>query len=143
MDTFLRTVIFPAGPACDGAIDWVMLALRLIFGTLLLIHGTQKIMGYKTLKTTFADPIGMGQVTSLRLAIFAEFFCSLAVMAGFLFRLALIPLLITMGVAGFIVLRKAPWLQRELPISYFSVFLLMMVAGPGRFSLDALICSIL
>lgn len=141
MDTFLRSVIFPVGPACDASSDWILLVLRIVFGTLLLIHGTQKILGYKTLKTAFHDPIGLGVATSLRLAIFAEFFCSLGVITGLLFRLALIPLIVTMGVAGFIVLRKAPWLQRELPISYFLVFLLLMVAGPGRWSLDYLVCS--
>ena len=44
-----------------------------------------------------------------------------------------------MCVAYFVVLGKAPFAQRQLPLSYLLVMLLMLVAGPGRFSLDYLI----
>lgn len=76
---------------------------------------------------------------SLQLAIFAEFLCSLGVITGFLFRLSLIPVMFTMCVAAFVVLGGAPWGQRELPVSYLIVFVIMFISGPGRISLDSLV----
>lgn len=139
MGEFLREVIFPFGPESTNSSDWILLALRLLFGTLLFVHGVQKLTSYKSLSKSFLDPIGFGGKTSLRLAIFAEFFCSLGVITGCLFRLALIPIITTMGIAAFFALKKAPWIQRELPVSYLLVFILLIITGPGRFSIDYLI----
>ena len=139
MNTFLRELIFPCGPQSSSAVNWILLVIRLIFGTLLLVHGIQKVVSYHTLSTTFADPIGLGSQLSLNLAIFAELICSLGIIFGFLFRLSLIPVIVTMFVAAFFALKGAPWVQRELPLSYLLVMLLLMVSGPGRYSLDTLV----
>lgn len=140
MSTVFKELLFSCGPNAAYASDWILLALRIVFGTLLLVHGVQKIMSYESLATTFPDPIGLGSRLSLQLAIFAELFCSLGVITGLLFRLALIPVIVTMCVAAFFALKGAPWLQRELPLSYLLVFLLLEISGPGRYSLDSLIC---
>lgn len=140
MNTFLREIVFPCGPESTAA-SWLLLALRVLFGGLLLVHGIQKVMDFQTLSTTFPDPIGLGSRLSLILAIFAELVCSVCVIFGLLFRLSLLPVIFTMGVATFVALKGAPWLQRELPFSYMAVFILLLIAGPGRFSLDSLICK--
>nr|QIM10810.1 hypothetical protein Muribac1_0190 [uncultured Muribaculaceae bacterium] len=139
MNDILREIVFPASQLGLEGGDWLLLAFRLLFGGLLLVHGIQKVAGYHNLTTSFPDPIGLGSKRSLQLAILAEFLCSMAVMAGFMFRLALIPPVVTMFVAGFFALRGQPWLQRELPISYMSVFILLMITGPGRISIDAIL----
>lgn len=139
MNATLKEILFPCAQPSGSAADWILLILRLIFGTLLLVHGIQKAMDYSALVTTFPDPIGLGRRLSLNLAIFAELICSLGVISGFLFRLSLIPIIITMFVAAFIALAGAPWLQRELPVSYLLVYILLMVTGPGSLSLDALL----
>lgn len=136
----LREILFPCARMSATSADWLLLALRLVIGTLMLVHGIQKIMGYETLVSTFPDPIGLGSRLSLQLAIFAEFFCSLGVITGLLFRLALVPLTFTMFVAAFVALGSAPWSQRELPVSYLLILLLLMVTGPGRISLDTVVC---
>ncbi len=139
MENAIREIFFPFQSPGGYGVDWILLALRVVFGTLLLVHGIHKVMTYKTLSATFPDPIGLGRRRSLQLAIFAELLCSLAVISGLLFRLALIPPMVTMCVAGFVALKGAPWVQRELPISYLLVLLLLFITGPGLFSLDALI----
>lgn len=133
-----KDILFPCGQLSPAAADTLLLVIRVVFGGLLFVHGVQKIMDYHTLSASFPDPIGLGSKLSLQLAIFAEFLCSLAVISGFMFRLALIPIIVTMSVAAFFALRGAPWLQRELPVSYLAVYLILMVTGPGQFSLDAL-----
>ena len=140
MSAILKEIIFPCGPESSSASDWILLIIRVIFGTLLFVHGFQKVTHYDTLSGTFPDPIGIGSRLSLQLAIFAEFLCSLGVISGLFFRLALIPMIVTMIVAAFFALKGAPWLQRELPVSYLLVYLLLIITGPGRHSLDAVIC---
>lgn len=142
MNDIVREIVFPCSQIGIAGGDWLLLALRILFGGLLLVHGVQKVLNYRELSQSFPDPVGFGRKRSLQLAILAEFLCSMAVICGFMFRLALIPPIVTMFVAGFYALKGQPWLQRELPISYMSVFILLMIAGPGSLSFDAIICNL-
>ena len=72
------------------------------------------------------------------LAIFAEFCCSLFLMAGLLLRITLIPMIITMGVAFFDI-HDAMLPDGELALIYLVVFIILYLVGPGRYSLDYLI----
>lgn len=140
MNALVRQIIFPAGPKGSGA-GWTLFGLRLIVGVLMLIHGVQKVSAYDVLSTTFPDPLGMGSQLSLNLAIFAEVLCSVAVICGFMFRLALIPLMVTMIVAGFLVTSAGGWAAQELPVLFLLIYALMFLSGPGRYSLDSYIVS--
>lgn len=139
MNKFLRSTIFPGESVTTAQGNWTLLALRLMIGILMLVHGIEKVMNFDALSATFPDPIGLGSGLSLSLAIFAEVLCSLGVLAGLLFRLALIPLIFTMCVAAFGVMSGAPWGARELPVMYLLIYLLLFFTGPGQYSLDALI----
>ncbi len=139
MNKFLRAAIFPGEATSTTTGNWALLALRIIISVLMMVHGIQKVMAFDVLSTSFPDPIGLGSQLSLVLAIFAEFFCSLAVLAGLLFRLALIPLIFTMCVASFAVMGSEPWTAQELPVIYLLIYILLFFTGPGLYSLDALI----
>ena len=76
---------------------------------------------------------------SLGLAIFGELFCSIGFIFGALYRLAMIPMIFTMGVAFFVIHGNDPFSLKELAFVYLVVFILMYIAGPGKFSLDRLI----
>lgn len=134
----LTKFLFPAAPQASGA-SWLILAFRLIFGLLLLSHGWQKLCGFSTLADVFPDPMGVGSCVSLSLAVFAEFFCSLAFVFGFLHRLVLVPMIFTMCVAFFIVHGGAPFAAKELAFVYLAAFVVLYVSGPGRFALDRLV----
>lgn len=138
MNKFVRSVIFADSPTRPYSSDWILLVLRIMFGVLMLVHGCQKISNYDMLVETFPDPIGLGGALSFQLAIFAEFACALAVIFGFMFRLALIPLIVTMLVATFVAMAPMGWAGQELPAIFLLVYLLLMVSGPGRYSLDHL-----
>lgn len=130
--------LFPSKPD-DTAMSLLLLAFRVLFGILLLNHGLQKFTNFSTMSGTFPDPLGVGHSVSLGLAIFAELFCSLGFIVGALYRLALIPMIFTMGVVVFIVHGGDPFAAKELPFVYMAVFILMYIAGPGKFSLDRII----
>lgn len=132
--------LFPMKP--DGtAFSLLLLALRLLFGVLLLSHGMQKWANFDSLSVMFPDPLGVGHSISLGLAIFAELACSIGFIFGALYRLVLIPMIFTMAMAFFVIHGNDPFSLRELSFVYMVVFVLMFLAGPGKFSLDRLIAK--
>lgn len=133
-------LLFPGTPR-DMRSSWLLLAARVIFGLLLMSHGVTKLMNFEALSSTFPDPIGIGSEWSLSLAIFGELICSAGFIVGFLYRLALIPMIFTMCVAFFSIHASDPFSVGELAFAYLSVYVLMWLAGPGRFAVDTLIAK--
>lgn len=130
--------LFPLKP--DGrAISLLLLAFRILFGCLLLSHGVQKWTNYATLSVTFPDPLGVGNNISLILAIFGEMICSIGFILGAFYRLAMIPMIFTMCVALFVVHGSDPFVVKELAFVYLAVFIIMYIAGPGKYSFDRFI----
>ena len=124
-------------------VSLLLLAVRIIFGILLMNHGIQKWSNFQEMSAVFPDPLGIGSPLSLGLAIFGELVCSMAFIIGFLYRLAMIPMIFTMGVAFFVIHGNDPFSLKELAFVYLVVFILMYIAGPGKFSLDRLIAVLL
>ena len=116
-----------------------LLLLRIAIGGLMLVHGTQKLMGFSELSGKFPDPLGMGSQLSLLSAIGAEVGCSLLLILGLGTRFAAIPLAFTMIVALFLVHASDPWQVKELAAVYLCVYLSLILTGAGEFSLDGLI----
>lgn len=128
-------------PVSDSGLRTSLLLLseRVLLGGLLLSHGLLKVARFGTLAQTFPDPLGVGSTTSLLLAVFAEVLCSIALIAGFLHRLALVPIMFTMGMAFFHIHAADPFAVKELAFVYMVMAVLLFLAGPGRFSLDSAI----
>ncbi len=119
-----------------------LLVIRLVFGGFMFLgYGIPKLMNFSERAAGFRDPLGIGSTPSLTLVVFAELFCALLVTAGLLTRAALIPLIITMAVAAFIVHGGAPWFEggKQLALMFLGAYLALLSAGPGKFSIDHLI----
>ena len=129
--------LFPQGFRGKG-VSVLIMALRIFFGVLFFVHGMDKMMNFDHLSRTFPSVLGFGSYMSLMFAIFCEFCCSIFLIAGLLYRLILIPMIISMGVAFFDV-HDAILPEGELALIYFVVFIILFLIGPGRFSLDYLI----
>nr|MBI1228582.1 DoxX family membrane protein [Cytophagales bacterium] len=117
--------------------DIALLILRVGAGTLLFIHGLPKLLNFSGRLNSFADPLGLGPALSLQLVVFAEVFCTLILAVGFMSRIVLIPLIINMFVITFIVHGPDPFGKQELPLLYLISFVVLMIAGPGKYSIDA------
>lgn len=117
-------------------VSLLLLAVRIIFGILLMNHGIQKWTNFQELSAVFPDPLGVGSPLSLGLAIFGELACSMAFIIGFLYRLAMIPMVFTMAVAFFVIHGNDPFATKELAFVYLVVFILMYIIGPGKFAVD-------
>lgn len=130
-----------------AATDLGLLLLRLVFGGMLCIgHGLGKLQSFPAGADKFPDPLGVGHTLSMGAAIFGEVFCAAAVAVGLLTRLAALQVVFTMGVAAIVVHAGAPVFMpatgaREPAVIYLTAFLVIVLAGPGRFSIDGLIAE--
>ena len=122
----------------DRLVSFLILAIRIVFGVLFFMHGVDKMMNFSVLSETYPSVFGLGSYTTLMLAIFTEFCCSLFLLTGLMTRIILIPMIISMAVAFFDI-HDALMPEGELSLIYLIVFLIIFVTGPGRYSLDYLL----
>ena len=120
-----------------GSLNLMFLLLRVAIGAFMLTHGYGKLqMAMAGGEIQFMDPFGLGQAASLYLAVFAEFFCSIFLIFGFATRLAVIPLIITMLVAVLVAHGNDPFEKKEMALHYLLVYVVILVCGAGKFSVD-------
>ena len=123
----------------EFAMSLGLLVLRVGLGALMLAgHGWGKLVGFGEMAQKFPDPLGVTPPVSLALAVFGEVVCSSLVVVGVYTRLAAIPALVTMAVAAFLVHAGDPWADKEMAVLYGLGFLVLIIAGGGRFALDRL-----
>ena len=98
----------------ENQADWGKLILRIGFAGFMLSHGIPKMMKlFAGGEIQFPDPIGVSPTLSLILTVFSEVLCALAVLVGFKTKYAVIPLIITMLVAAFVVHANDPFGKKE------------------------------
>ncbi|CAD7815719.1 hypothetical protein CHRY9390_03024 [Chryseobacterium aquaeductus] len=121
-------------------VDVVLLIVRLFVGFAMLSHGFPKLqMLLEGGDIKFFDFLELGPKISLGLTVFAEFVCSIFLILGLFTRIAVGFLMFTMIVAGFIVHGSDPFDKREISLLYLGIYLLIVVLGAGRFSIDGMI----
>lgn len=133
----IKRFLFPA-KKYDFATSLGLLFLRFIFGGMLMLHGWEKLTHFEYYALHFTGgEIGLG------LVVFAEFFCAFSIIIGLLHRLALLPPIISMGIA-FFVSHHALLTGKgngEIALLYLAVFVAIYFMGVGKFSLDYLIAK--
>ena len=120
------------------AVSTILLLIRLFFGGLFFLHGIDKMQNFSELSPTFPSVLGFGSYTTLMVAIFCEFACSMFLMSGLLTRVILLPMILSMAVAFFDV-HDGFMPEGELSLIYLIVFFGLFLCGPGRYSVDYLI----
>lgn len=124
------------------------LFIRLFVGIMFLQFGVRQIMMFDVVCSTFPGVWGMSSSTSVIVMIVIEIGCSLMIMAGFLTRIATIPPIISMIVAENLILNhlvhQLPYNLMStqpgfLPIMFIGIFFYIILAGPGKISVDYLL----
>lgn len=111
--------------------------LRIGVSVMMLVHGIPKLMMLiHGQGEAWLNPIGIGPTLSLFLATFAEFFCSLLLLVGFMTRLAAFVLFVNFCVIVFAFDAGVPWTVAELPTLYLLIYGVLVLAGAGRLSVD-------
>jgi putative oxidoreductase len=138
MQKFLQLEFLPK------SVDAGLLLLRVwMGGVLFLKHGLDKVNNYSTMVQHFPDPLHLGMHFSINFALFSDVVCSLLVVFGVATRLAALIPIISMTVVFCVVNRFALFPQRngELSLLFLGAFLVILVAGPGRFSIDYMLAK--
>ena len=130
----LHNFLFPTYH--NFSLSLLLLFGRVSFGAMFLTHGLQKLANFRQLSENFPSLMGMGSTLSLSLAIFAEVFCTLGFITGFLYRLSMIPMIFTMIIAAFVIHANDPFSTKEMALLYLFIFIVMYTLGPGSIAAD-------
>lgn len=121
------------------ALSVVLFLVRIFIGLAMMSHGFPKLQQLLSNEPVeFYNFLGIGSIASLILTIFAEFICSMFLILGLFTRFFTIPLAFTMAVAGFVVHSQDKFAVKELAFVYLTIYVLILVLGAGKFSIDAL-----
>jgi len=110
--------------------------LRIGASALLLTHGIPKIQMLFADTISFPDPLGVGVTISLTLVVIGEAIAPLFIIVGFRTKFAAALSLITMLVAGLIYHSNDPFASKEKAFLFALMFLVIFLAGPGKYSID-------
>jgi putative oxidoreductase len=122
------------------------LFMRLFVGIMFMQFGIRHLVNYSELSPVFPTIFGMEPQTCLIIMIVIEILCSLLIMVGFFTRLATIPPILSMLAAEYYILHDLlPHTYiyglnstdpGYLPIMFIGIYLFILLAGPGKISLD-------
>lgn len=133
MKSLLNLGFLPRSP------DLALLVLRLWLGlTMLILHGWPKLLKLTSGEHKFPDPLHIGPVPSLTLAVVCEVAGAILLVLGLWGRLAALMLASTMGVAWGMThqMKLMGEGSGELAFIYLAGFLAILFAGSGKFSVD-------
>ena len=110
--------------------------LRFTFSAMMLFHGIPKLLNLIQGTLMKSDPIGIGVLVTTVLVVIAEAICPLLIIIGYKTSLASIPVIITMGVAAFIVHGADPIGVKEKALLFLFAFVAIALLGAGKHSVD-------
>ena len=116
-----------------------LLILRVVFaGSMLYGHGLSKFNKLIQGDFSFANPLGIGEAPTLFLAVFSEFLAPIFIIIGYKTKFFSFFPAATMFVAAFIVHMAGgdPFGRIEKPLLFLVGFIVIMMMGPGKYSID-------
>jgi len=131
--------------ACDfvpEGHDAGLLVLRVIAGgSLLLKHGLEKVEHFGMMAAHFPDPLHIGAAPTLAIAMIGDFVCSILIILGLGTRWAAAWSFLNI-LAAWAFVHHFLFFGRgsdhgELIVLYLAAMLVLVLAGPGRYSVDA------
>lgn len=123
-----------------GGADLGLLMLRVWAGaSMAILHGWVKLTNFSAFSGKFADPFGLGSTPSLALVVFAELVCAIFIVLGLFTRLAALILGFTMAVAFKVGhgMKLSGDGNGEVAFLFLGACVALLVAGPGKLSIDA------
>ncbi len=114
-----------------------LLALRLSVGVqLAAFHGWDKFQTYSQRVATFPDPLTIGHKHSLTGTVIAELACGFLLALGALGRAMALVVAFSLTLTLFWHQAGDPWRRRETTVLYLAASVVLLIMGPGKYSLD-------
>lgn len=122
------------------------LFLRLFTGIMFLQLCTRQMLNFDDIVPSFNGFLGLSPETSMTVLVVIELVCAVFIMLGFLTRLSVLFPLGLMLVAERVFLSSQSEVTNQLfnfqpgyPVMFIGIFIFMLLAGPGKISLDYII----
>lgn len=134
MEKLLKPVVnvYPSVTAFDVGMLLFRVALSI---EIIVVHGLKKIGVGVAIAEQVPNPLALPESLNSSFAIAANLFFPILVLFGFLTRLAVIPIL-AVTVTGYLVLHwNDAALVKDTPFMYSIAYLLIMLLGPGKYSM--------
>ncbi|MBR5685953.1 MAG: DoxX family protein [Muribaculaceae bacterium] len=124
------------------------LFLRLFTGIMFLQLCIRQMLNFDQIVPTFQGFLGMSPEASMTLLVVIELLCAVCIMLGLLTRLAVLFPLGLMLVAENVIMSSQNVVTDQLfnfqpgyPVMFIGIFIFMLLAGPGKISLDYFIAA--
>ncbi len=102
---------------------------------LLQVHGLPKLLHFSREAQVIEDPLGIGGVATLCLAIFAELLCPLLILLGLFSRLACLPIVVLLLVSLLLVHPQWSLAEGQFAWLLLIIFTALAISGPGALAL--------
>lgn len=136
----IKEILFGGAGGTTKLADVGLLVLRVFGGlSMALAHGRAKLLDPSMITGGLKDMHFPAPTLLGWMVILAELGGGLLLALGLLTRPAAFLIACTMAVAGFVAHASDPFQVKELAFLYLSVAILFLLAGGGRYSIDALI----
>lgn len=135
MKTLLYTItrIFPNA----NYFHWCMLLFRVAVSLeLMIVHGLKKIGVGVGMAEVVPNPLHLPETINQYFAAGANLVAPVLVILGLFTRLAILPILAVTLTGYFVLHLHSPLLVKDVPFMYSIVFLVILVLGPGKYSID-------
>ncbi|MND63023.1 hypothetical protein D3C87_928800 [compost metagenome] len=122
-----------------------ILVFRLLFAwELLTVHGLKKIQkGPQAEAEHIPNPLQLPEKLNATVAQFADTIVPFFIALGLFGRLAILPTIGVTAVGYFVVHRRDSLTVRDIPFMYTLCLLLLLLTGPGTYSIDHYIYKLL
>lgn len=124
------------------------LFLRLFTGIMFLQLSIRQMLDYDAIVPNFGGFLGMSPETSVNILVIVELLCAVCIMLGFLTRLAVLFPLVLMLMVENVIMSSSHTFAAQLfdfhpgyPVMFIGIFIFMLLAGPGKISLDYIIAA--
>lgn len=122
------------------------LFLRIFTAVMLLQIAMQQMMNTPNIVPTIEGLLGLSPKATLIVMITLELICATFILLGLLTRIVVIPMLVIMCYAESFIMKVPAGGTSDMfmfspgyPVMFIGIFIFMLLAGPGKISLDYLI----
>ena len=120
--------------------DSAILFLRLFIGTILFTQAITKSQQYLWLEEDYPAILGLSGADVVSLVGTIEAVSGALLAMGLLTRVTSAVMAVVMFVAAFVLFPSQSFDQAELKVVYAGIYIFLLIAGGGRYSLDRLVC---
>ena len=124
------------------------LFLRLFTGIMFLQLCIRQMLSFEQIVPTFQGFLGMSPEMSMTVLVALELLCAVCIMLGLLTRLVVLFPMALMLVAENIIMSSPDSITNQLfnfqpgyPVMFIGIFVFLLLAGPGKISLDYIIAA--